>query len=188
LRRAVPDLDALLTTADDVEPQLTALLREARPALAAARPVLADLRPAITASGPADDLTDLLRALPRLAGVGRPALRATSRALDEGREVVRFARPYAPDLVGLLRDLGQSTAAYDANGHYARVQPVFNAFRPDATGALAPRSGSRLAGFETLQVRRCPGGASAPRADSSAPWRDTDGTLDCDPSTSPGTP
>jgi phospholipid/cholesterol/gamma-HCH transport system substrate-binding protein len=31
-------------------------------------------------------------------------------------------------------------------------------------------------------VRRCPGAASQPPPDGSAPFRDIDGTLDCDPS------
>lgn len=182
LRAALPDLERVVATAADVAPGVTPLLRDLRPTLRGARPVLTDLAPAV------DDLTLLLRRTPRLASRARPALRDVRGALEDSLEVVRFARPYAPDLVGLLRDLGQSTAAYDANGHYARVQPVFNAFETLPGGVLAPRTGSRLQGFETLQTRRCPGGASAPRADGSAPWRDVDGRLDCDPSTSPGTP
>ena len=42
--------------------------------------------------------------------------------------MLHFIRPYAPDLVGWFRDFGQSTANYDANGHFARIQPIFNAF------------------------------------------------------------
>ncbi len=186
LRRSLPDLEAVLAEADRAAGDLTPFLRELRPTLTASRPVLADLAPAI--AGPGGDLTDLLRRAPRLAAASRRASPATSVALADATPIVTFARPYAPDLAGLLRDVGQASAAYDANGHYARIQPVFNAFAPAGEGgALVPRADERrLDGFETLQLRRCPGGALAPRADGSAPWRDADGALDCDPSTAPG--
>ena len=45
--------------------------------------------------------------------------------------VLEFLRPYTPDLVGWFRDFGQGAANYDANGHYARIQPIFNAFSLD---------------------------------------------------------
>ncbi len=188
LRRALPDLERLVTESDRAATDLTPFLADLRPTVTASRPVLASLRGAIAGPGSADDLTDLLRRAPRLAATARPALRATSAALADGLDLVTFARPYAPDLTGVLRDLGQSTAAYDANGHYARVQPVFNAFEPSGAGQVPRADRLRLEGFETLQLRRCPGGAGAPRADGSAPWRDVDGTLDCDPATSPGAP
>jgi phospholipid/cholesterol/gamma-HCH transport system substrate-binding protein len=94
-------------------------------------------------------------------------------------------RPYTADLVGWLRDFGEGAANYDANGHFARIQPIFNAysFGDNPTGGtLTPIPPSqRLAGLQTGFVKRCPGAASQPAADGSAPWRDTDGTLDCDP-------
>ena len=80
-------------------------------------------------------------------------LRDLRAALADGEEVVTFARPYTPDLVGLLRDLGQSTAAYDANGHYARVQPVFNAFETGPGGVLAPRTSSAPVDERTASLR-----------------------------------
>ena len=42
--------------------------------------------------------------------------------------MIKFIRPYTPDLVGWLRDFGQGAANYDANGHFARIQPIFNAY------------------------------------------------------------
>ena len=44
---------------------------------------------------------------------------------------------------------------------------------------LAPSE--RFDGLVTNQLRRCPGAASQPPPDGSAPWRDSSGTLDCDP-------
>jgi phospholipid/cholesterol/gamma-HCH transport system substrate-binding protein len=106
--------------------------------------------------------------------------------------VLEFLRPYTPELTGWLRDYGAGAANYDANGHYARVQPLFNAFglEPDgAGGVLRPIPPSqRFDGYETNQLRRCPGGASQPAADGSAPWRDVGGALDCDPDHAPPGP
>ena len=100
--------------------------------------------------------------------------------------MLKFIRPYTPDLVGWLRDFGQGAANYDANGHFARIQPIFNAFSftdNPAGGTLTPiPPASASPALQTGQVRRCPGAATQPPADGSAPFRDTDGTLDCDPS------
>ena len=53
--------------------------------------------------------------------------------------VLGFFRPYSPEFVGWFRDFGQTTANYDANGHYARISPAFNAFNYDqATDTLVP--------------------------------------------------
>ena len=91
--------------------------------------------------------------------------------------MLEFIRPYAPELTGWLRDFGQGATNYDANGHYARIQPIFNAFQFEdnpAGGVLTPIPPSqRFDGLETNQLRRCPGAASQPAADGSAPWRDT---------------
>ena len=127
----------------------------------------------------------MLRRTPRLEQVARPALKNSTQALKDSTPVLRFVRPYTADLVGWLRDFGQGAANYDANGHFARIQPIFNAysFADNPTGGtltpVAPNQ--RLAGLQTGFVRRCPGAASQPAADGSAPWRDSDGALDCDP-------
>jgi phospholipid/cholesterol/gamma-HCH transport system substrate-binding protein len=99
--------------------------------------------------------------------------------------VLEFARPYTPDLVGWFRDFGQGAANYDANGHFARIQPMFNAFQfadNPAGGVLTPvPPAQRLDGVETGFIKRCPGAATQQPADGSAPFTDG-GDLDCDPS------
>jgi hypothetical protein len=84
-----------------------------------------------------------------------------------------------PELTGYLRDFGNSSANYDANGHFARIQPLYNTFSftdNAAGGLLQPQDpDDRLTGLQTGFYRRCPGGASQPAADGSAPFRD-DGT------------
>ena len=83
-----------------------------------------------------------------------------------------------------------AAANYDANGHFARISPIFNAYSFNQnTSQLTPIPPSqRLAGLQTGQVRRCPGAASQAPVDGSAPFRDTDGSLDCDPSLVPPGP
>ena len=105
--------------------------------------------------------------------------------------MLEFARPYAPDLVGWFRDFGQGSSNYDANGHFARIQPIFNAFQftdNPAGGVLTPIPDSaRFDSLETGQIRRCPGAATQPPADGSAPFTDG-GSLDCDPTLVPPGP
>ena len=165
---------------------LAPFLAELRPLVRDARPTIADLSTLIRRPGGGNDLIDLLDRAPRLEQVARPALRNSTQALKDSTPVLQFVRPYSADLVGWLRDFGEGAANYDANGHFARIQPIFNAysFADDPTGGtLTPIAPSqRLAGLQTGFVRRCPGAASQPAADGSAPWRDTSGTLDCDPS------
>ena len=143
--------------------------------------------------GKENDLIELLRKTPNLERVARPAFANTTASLRRSLPVLNFLRPYAPELVGWFRDFGQGAANYDANGHYARVMPIFNSFQFTDTptgGALTPKpAGSNpLEGLTTGSVKRCPGAASQPAADGSAPWRNTDGTLDCDPSLVPPGP
>jgi phospholipid/cholesterol/gamma-HCH transport system substrate-binding protein len=103
--------------------------------------------------------------------------------------VLEFVRPYTPDLVGWLRDFGQGAAAYDANGHYARIQPIFNAFQFSDNGAggvlnaIPPED--RFGGLQTGALERCPGAASQPAKDGSAPFQDT---ADCRPGQVPPGP
>jgi len=70
---------------------------------------------------------------------------------------------------------------------------MFNPFSLTSTPLLGQvleptQNATRLEGLETTQSFRCPGGATQPPPDGSAPWRDTDGDVDCDPSTVPPGP
>jgi phospholipid/cholesterol/gamma-HCH transport system substrate-binding protein len=186
LRATLDDLDVLVAASKPATKRLAPFLEELRPLVREARPTIADLRTLIRRPGSGNDLIDLLDRAPRLEQVARPALRDSTQALKDSTPVLRFVRPYTPDLVGWLRDFGVGAANYDANGHFARIQPIFNAYSfadNPAGGTLTPIAPSqRLAGFQTGAIRRCPGTASQPPPDGSAPYRDTGGTLDCDPS------
>jgi phospholipid/cholesterol/gamma-HCH transport system substrate-binding protein len=186
LRATLDDLDVLVAASKPATKRLAPFLAELRPLVRDARPTIADLRTLVRRPGAGNDLIDLLARTPRLEQVARPALRDSTQALKDSTPVLRFVRPYTADLVGWLRDFGEGAANYDANGHFARIQPIFNAYSfgdNPAGGTLTPIAPSqRLAGLQTGFVERCPGAASQPAADGSAPWRDVGGALDCDPS------
>ena len=192
LRATLDDLDVLVAASKPATRELAPFLRELRPLVEESRPTIRDLRALVSRPGADNDLTDVARDLPAVARVGSPAFRASRQALQKSQPVLEFLRPYAPELVGWFRDFGQSTANYDANGHFARVQPIFNAFgfTPSPSGGvLTPIPPSqRFNGLQTNRLRRCPGGASQPAADGSSPWRDVSGTLDCDPTQNPPGP
>jgi len=186
LRATLDDLDVLVAASKPATKDLARFLRELRPLVHDARPTIADLRTLVRRSGSDNDLTDLLNKAPALERAAKPSFAHSITALQKVTPVLKFLRPYTPDLVGWLRDFGQGSANYDANGHFARIQPIFNAysFADSPAGAtLTPIPPSqRLDGLQTGQVRRCPGAASQPPPDGSAPFRDIDGSLDCDPS------
>jgi phospholipid/cholesterol/gamma-HCH transport system substrate-binding protein len=191
LRATLDDLDVLVAEAKPATKDLAPFLRELRPLVRAARPTIHDLRLLVRRSGEDNDLVEATRKLPALQRAATPAFRSGRQALERLQPVLEFARPYTPDLVGWFRDFGQGSANYDANGHFARIQPIFNAFNfadNPAGGVLTPvPPGDRMDGVQTGAIRRCPGAATQPPADGSAPFTDG-GDLDCDPSLVPPGP
>lgn len=185
LRATLGDLDRLTDASLPATRRLAPFFRELRPLVAQARPTIHDLRLLVTRPGPGNDLIDLLRKTPRLARLAEPTFADSIAALRKTQPVAQFIRPYTPELVGWLRDFGQGASNYDANGHYARIQPIFNAFsftdNPSGGVLRAVPPSQRMAELQTGNLRRCPGAASQGAADGSAPWRDSSGTLDCDP-------
>ncbi|MSW50382.1 MAG: MCE family protein [Actinobacteria bacterium] len=180
--------DPLVEAALPATARLAPLLRRLRPLAATAVPTIADTRRLVRSAGAPNDLIDLLRRTPALADVAVPALQDTARAATSARPIARFTRPFAPDLVGWLRDFSQASAGYDANGHYARIQPIINenAVVGDAllgplvralAGALGPAGG---VGAQDVGARRCPGTATQVRPDGSNDPRRSPEALDCD--------
>jgi phospholipid/cholesterol/gamma-HCH transport system substrate-binding protein len=191
LRATLDDLDVLVNASKPATRQLAPFLRVLRPLVHDARPTIHDLRLLIRKPGPGNDLTELARKSPQLASLTNTAFPRTVRALRKTQPVIEYARPYTPDLSGWFTKFGQSANVYDANGHYARIQPLFNAFQfddipgspqLDFTGATG-----RLAGLQVRKSQRCPGGAMQPPPDGSAPFKETP-NFACDPSTVPPGP
>lgn len=183
LRATLDDLDPLLQASSVAAKDLPRFFSALRPLLNEAVPTFEDLSAIVSQPGPFNDATDAVQNLPRLQAIGSPTFKRAITAMRKGQPVIDFLRPYSPDLVGWFRDFGQSAANYDANGHYARVMPMFGAFQfqdnGDETSALNPVSpAQRLQGLTSGFTRRCPGAASQPRPDGSNPFAPSG--FDCD--------
>jgi phospholipid/cholesterol/gamma-HCH transport system substrate-binding protein len=91
------------------------------------------------------------------------------RALDRSQPVIDYARQYTPDIAGWITKFAEVAGYYDANGHYARVQPVF-APTVFSGGTLQAVPASRhFEGYQRGILRHCPGGSTQPPPDGSAP-------------------
>jgi phospholipid/cholesterol/gamma-HCH transport system substrate-binding protein len=90
-----------------------------------ARPTIADLRELIRRPGPNNDLIELTAKQPRLA-----ELTATCSRARSGRSTApsrwSSTRAATPRPHRLAHEVRPGRAYYDANGHYARVMPVFS--------------------------------------------------------------
>lgn len=194
LRSALDDLDKLVAASKVGTKGLAPFLRQLRPVVTEATPTVRQLRQIVYRPGASNDLTDQLRALPHLAKLADADFPRAVDTLRQSEPIIEFLRPYAPDLVGFLRDFGQGAAPYDANGHYVRVTPVFDAFNfvdDGQGGTLDPKEPNQRGLADALHlgnVRRCPGAATAAPADGSAPFVDPGplSSADCDPSEVPG--
>lgn len=161
------------------------LFTKLEPLLKTATPVVKNFSTAFSRPGPNNDLTDFITALPRLAKVLETGTPAAVRSLQESIPITAFFGPYAPDLEGTLRDFGQTAAYYDANGHYARISPLFPDFALGANNNLTPAGiSAALAPLKSGQLRRCPGAATQPASDGSSPFTDEE-KLSCDPTEHP---
>ena len=183
LRSTLDDLDKLVNESKPNTKELAPFFRALRPLVHEARPTIADLSDLIRSPGPNNDLIELTAKQPRLAQLTASVFPRAIRALDRSDPVIEFARGYTPDLVGWITKLGQAASFYDANGHYARVMPVFSPTAFDRTNnrlvGVAPSD--RQNPFEHGTRPTCPGGATQPAPDGSSPWP----FRGCDPSSGP---
>src|SRR4051794_12355359 len=188
LRSTLDDLDTLVNASKPATKNLAKLFTQLRPLVAEAKPTIRDLRHLIRTPGPANDLIELTGKVPKLESLARGVFPRSIQAMKDTQPVVEYARPYIPDLVGWFQAFGEGAPTYDANGHYARIQPLFNAFQFTDTpgGEVLQFTGNtnRLAGISVRNFQRCPGGAMQPPPDNSAPFKETPG-FSCDPSQSP---
>jgi phospholipid/cholesterol/gamma-HCH transport system substrate-binding protein len=192
LRPAIVDLQHLTDTTGPATKDLERFLRELTPVLQEATPTIGQLRRMFARPGAANDLLDALRELPALGTLTERAFPNAEKALEQSTPVFSFARPYVPDLVSWVKSFAGASATYDANGHYTRAVPVFNAFTY-GDGPDGPRLTPRPAGergtnptLSTGNLRRCPGASTPAPSDGSAPFVDG-GDLaqsDCDPAQS----
>ena len=194
---ALDDLERFVVESGPSAEVLPSFLRRFRQLTANSVPVFTELSKMFKGPGAGNDIYDTMTDLPPLARMADKAFPRARKSLKDSTPIWGFIRPYAPDLTSWLRNFGGAMAPYDANGHYARTIPVFDAFNftDDAEGgSLTPKPASERGSspyLRTGNLRRCPGAGAPPAMDGSAPFVDM-GELanpDCDPSqTLGGTP
>jgi phospholipid/cholesterol/gamma-HCH transport system substrate-binding protein len=192
LRSALKDLNRLTDVSKPAVKGLAPFLSDFADLFKEFQPAFDDLRHIVRTPGPANDATDLTRQQPALERLARTNTRNSIAALTRGQSVIEFIRPYAPDLAAWITHFATVPAYYDANGHYARVLPIFNAFSYDQSqNQLNPLSpAERKTILSGRGNRFCPGAGTQPASDNSNPFLD-DGALgpeDCDPNTRPPGP
>ena len=172
LRAALNDVDQLVRESKPNTKELDTFFARLRPLVADSRPTIRNLRTLIRAPGKNNDLIELTSKLPRLEALTSRTFPRAIRTFDRSQEYIDTLRAYTPDLVGAVTKLGQAASSYDANGHYARVQPMFSPFTfNEANNTLSKKpDAQRLDEFELRQLRRCPGGATQAAPDGSAPF------------------
>jgi phospholipid/cholesterol/gamma-HCH transport system substrate-binding protein len=168
LRATLDDLDKLVAVSKPGTKRLAPFLRELRPLVRDARPTIADLNELIRKPGADNDLIELTSMQPRLADLTSSVFPRAIRTLDRSQPVFEYVRSYTPDLTSWLANFGQLAANYDANGHYARVMPMFLPTRLEGSSLVANEPSQRLDGFQRTRTR-CPGGNVQPSPDGSAP-------------------
>jgi phospholipid/cholesterol/gamma-HCH transport system substrate-binding protein len=175
----LPALSRLVSATGPTIAPLKSFLPRLDPVLQEAVPTFALLRQTFDQPGPNNDLYDALLDLPALAREVTGDFPHAIKALKESTPIFEFARPYIPDLVAWVVNWAGVFAPYDANGHYARTVPVFDAFSfaADAQGgSLSPKPPSQRGtggALKTGFLHRCPGAAVAPPPDHSAPFFDS---------------
>jgi phospholipid/cholesterol/gamma-HCH transport system substrate-binding protein len=175
LRAALDDVEPLFDTAKPATKELAPFLSELRPFLSKAVPVFKNLRLTVRRKGFANDTAELLATLPAVAQRAGKAFPHSEAAAAAFQPNLNFIRAYTPDLFNGFAKLGEVTAPYDGNGHYARASfSDLNIFKYNSgTRALEPIAPSEQ--YDALAPgngvkRRCPGGGSQPAADGSSPF------------------
>jgi phospholipid/cholesterol/gamma-HCH transport system substrate-binding protein len=190
LRATLADLTVLVNASKPATKNLTPFLKQLRPLLEESEPTIHQLRLLIRKPGPNNDLIELTSKMPKLANIAGKTFPHDIAALQQSLPVISYIRPYSPDLTGWFTKFGEGASPYDANGHYARIQPIFNQFQYSETPAgptLTPLPRD-IAGSNGLNARnslRCPGAATQPAPDGSNPNPEPPG---CDPTNHPPGP
>jgi phospholipid/cholesterol/gamma-HCH transport system substrate-binding protein len=192
LRSALKDLNRLTDVSKPAVKGLAPFLSDFADLFKEFQPVFEDFRHIVRNPGRANDATDLTRQQPALQRLAHENTTNSVSALKQGQDVIEFIRPYAPDLAAWIYHFATVPAYYDANGHYARVLPIFNAFSYDQSQNQLNllSAADRKVNLTGRGNRFCPGAATQTASDGSNPYLD-DGRLgpeDCDPNARPPGP
>jgi phospholipid/cholesterol/gamma-HCH transport system substrate-binding protein len=180
LRATLDDLDPFVAAAKTGTKNLAPFLRQLKPVINRSFPVFRDLRRAVDLRGKNNDLADAFGKLPAVQSAGARSVGPSVQAMQDSEETLTFIRPYMPDLLGAVGKLGQITGYYDADGHYARVQPaglgVFH-YNPGTQNLEPIPLAAQFADYGVFGAspnfkvfRRCPGGITQASTDLSNPF------------------
>lgn len=184
LRSTLDALDPVVAASKPASVHLQEFAVALRDLTIASIPTIGQLNGLIHNPSGTGDLTSLLTLTPSLAKVASAAFPRLIAAMNQSQNQVDYLRMYTPEVVAALTNLGQVGAYYDANGHYARTQPFFNAFGVNGLNQLTMQPPSlRYQGLHVVKGR-CPGGAVQASPDGSAPWA----VRGCQPSSTPPGP
>lgn len=172
LRAALDDLDPLIATTSRSTKTLPGFLRKLRPVANRGIPVFQNLASVVNRDGSSNDLAEALQKLPRARDAANANVPRVITSLNRTQDNVNFARPYTPDLMAFISKLGQITSNYDADGHYARVQPAganffdYNAGTQKLESIPKSQQFTAYSAFGIGPFARCPGSATQPRTGS----------------------
>jgi phospholipid/cholesterol/gamma-HCH transport system substrate-binding protein len=184
LRSTLDALDPLVAAAKPAVRQLTPFAASLRTLIDVGTPTIGALSALVHNPAGTGDLTTLALLTPALAKVAAQAFPRLIAAMNDSQPQLDYLREYTPDVVAALGNLGAASAYYDANGHYVRAQPAFNAFAVNSANQLTPKFPSqRYQGLQNVHGR-CPGGAIQPTPDRSSPVA----VPGCNPATAPPGP
>ncbi|MEZ5076556.1 MAG: MlaD family protein [Solirubrobacterales bacterium] len=196
LRAALDDVEPFVDAAKPATKDLAPFLAELRPVFQRLVPFTRDLRLVVDRPGSGNDAAELLADLPVVQERASRTFPHAERAIADFQPNLDFIRGYTPDLFNAAGKIGTAAGYYDGNGHYVRVSPSgLNLFELEGE-TLDPIEPSEQFGpfGEATTRRRCPGGASQPTADGSAPFVDPPrsgssvSSSECNPSDAPPGP
>jgi phospholipid/cholesterol/gamma-HCH transport system substrate-binding protein len=120
-------LAAVTDEASPVLSNLATTLNEARPATQDLRPAAAQLNGVVQDLGSASPpLEGTLTSLRSLAPTTAQALPALNQTLCQVNPIIRYVKPYIPDIVSMVTELGSASNSYDAIGHTILLTPTVN--------------------------------------------------------------
>ena len=139
LRRLLGELPATLTQVHQTSTTLASVTDRATPVVANLAVALREVRPAVRRLYPAahvgrsavrelgaaaPSLQETLRRLEALAAPAASALPAVRSTLCQVNPVIRYAKPYTPDVTAAIVGLSSASNSYDALGHLIRLTPI----------------------------------------------------------------
>lgn len=184
LRSTLGDLDTLTDVSKPATKDLATLFARLRPLVNESRPTVRNTRNLIRTPGANNDLIELTSKLPRLQSLTSTVFPRAIKSFNKSQATIDQLRTYTPDAVGFFTKFGQVAATYDANGHYARVSPIFTPFKADPSNGVLTKvpDNQRLDDFRKRQFQLCAGGAMQASPDGSSPIAGSG----CKTSASPG--